>query len=146
MKNIIFTFGFLIVSSFVLAQNGPKIEFTAKDQTIDFGQVYQGVDSGMRVFEFKNTGNEPLIINNVQATCGCTVPSKPDSPILPGNSGKIEVRYNMNPGIFTKSVIVDSNAINFAEGKIAIKIKGEVIVKQEVNPLEKPKSMMENKL
>ena len=146
MKNIFFTFGVLIVSSFVLAQNGPKIEFTAKDQTIDFGQVYQGVDSGMRVFEFKNTGNEPLIINNVQATCGCTVPSKPDSPILPGNSGKIEVRYNMNPGIFTKSVIVDSNAINFAEGKIAIKIKGEVIVKQEVNPLEKPKSMMENKL
>ena len=146
MKNIFFTFGFLIVSSFVLAQNGPKIEFTAKDQTIDFGQVYQGVDSGMRVFEFKNTGNEPLIINNVQATCGCTVPSKPDSPILPGNSGKIEVRYNMNSGIFTKSVIVDSNAINFAEGKIAIKIKGEVIVKQEVNPLEKPKSMMENKL
>lgn len=146
MKNIFFTYSFLLVSSFTFAQNGPKIEFTAKDQTIDFGQVYQGVDSGMRVFEFKNTGNEPLIIHNVQATCGCTVPSKPEAPILPGNSGKIEVRYNMGPGVFAKSVIVDSNAINFTEGKIAIKIKGEVLIKQEVNPLEKPKSMMENKL
>ena len=146
MKNILFICFSLFVYNVGISQDGPKIEFSAKDNTIDFGQVTKESDSGIRTFEFKNTGNQPLIINNVQATCGCTVPSKPTEPILPGKSGTIEVKYNMNPGVFTKSVIVDSNAINVTEGKIAIKIKGEVVVKQEVNPLEKPKSMMENKL
>ena len=146
MKNILFTCFSILVFNFGLAQDGPKIEFSAKDNTIDFGQVTKESDSGIRIFEFKNTGNQPLIINNVQATCGCTVPSKPTEPILPGQTGKIEVKYNMNLGLFSKSVIVDSNAINTTEGKIAIKIKGEVIAKKEINPLEKPKSLVENKL
>ncbi len=146
MKNILIICVSLFIYNVGISQNGAKIEFSAKDNTIDFGQVTKDSDSGIRIFDFKNTGNEPLIIHNVQATCGCTVPSKPNEPIMPGKSGKIEVRYNMNPGVFGKSVIVDSNAINVTEGKVAIKIKGEVIVKQEVNPLEKPKSLMETKL
>lgn len=122
-----------------------KIEFMAKDNTIDYGTVSKGSDNGIRTFEFKNTGNEPLIIKNVQSTCGCTVPSKPTEPIMPGKMGKIDVKYNMNPGPIRKTITVESNAVNYEGGKIPLKIKGEVVVKQEVNPLEKTKSIMEKK-
>ena len=122
-----------------------KIEFTAKDNTIDYGTVSKDSDSGMRTFEFKNTGNQPLIIMNVQSTCGCTVPSKPTEPIMPGKTGKIDVKYNMAPGPIRKTITVESNAVNYEGGKVPLKIKGDVIVKQAVSPLEKSKSMMEKR-
>ena len=95
MKKIIL-FAAIIVSSVGFSQ--AKIEFKAVDNTIDYGTVYKGEDSGKRVFEFKNTGDAPLIITNVVSTCGCTVPTKPTQPIMPGKSDKIEVQYNMNTG------------------------------------------------
>lgn len=116
-----------------------KIEFKAKDNTIDYGTVSKGSDSGLRIFEFTNTGDAPLIITNVQSTCGCTVPSKPTEPIMPGKTGKIEVKYNMNPGPIRKSITVESNAANYEGGRITLKIKGEVVDKPEVSPLEKKK-------
>ncbi len=128
----------VLVSTFSFAQ--AKIEFTAKDNTIDYGNVYKDVDSGVRVFEFTNTGDAPLTIINVQSTCGCTVPSKPTEPILPGKKGEISVKYNMNPGPIRKTITVESNAVNVEDGRIALKIKGEVLVKEEVNLLEKKKS------
>lgn len=128
----------LVVGSMGFAQ--AKIEFLAKDNTIDYGNVYKDVDSGVRVFEFVNTGDAPLIITNVQSTCGCTVPSKPTEPILPGKKGEISVKYNMNPGPIRKTITVESNATNVEGGRVAIKIKGEVLVKQEVNVLEKKKT------
>lgn len=137
MKKIIL-FAAVLVSSMSFAQ--AKIEFKDKDNTIDYGTVYKGEDSGLRVFEFTNTGDSPLIISNVQSTCGCTVPTKPTEPIMPGKTGKIEVKYNMNPGPIRKTITVESNATNVDEGRVAIKIKGEVLVRQEVSPLEKKKS------
>jgi Protein of unknown function (DUF1573) len=125
------------------AQTGPKIEFKDKDNTIDYGNVTKDTDSGVRVFEFTNTGDADLIITNVQSTCGCTVPTKPTEPIKPGKTGKIEVKYNMNPGPIRKTITVESNATNYEGGKIPIKIKGTVIVPEEVNILAKKKSMME---
>lgn len=122
-----------------------KIEFTAKDNTIDYGTVSKDSDSGMRTFEFKNTGNQPLIIMNVQSTCGCTVPSKPTEPIMPGKTGKIDVKYNMAPGPIRKTITVESNAVNYEGGKVPLKIKGDVVVKQVISPLEKSKSMMEKR-
>jgi hypothetical protein len=56
-----------------------KIEFEAKDNTIDYGKVNKN-DNGSRDFIFTNTGNAPLIISNVLSTCGCTVPTKPEEP------------------------------------------------------------------
>lgn len=117
-----------------------KIEFKAKDNTIDYGTVSKDSDDGMRSFEFTNTGDAPLIITNVQSTCGCTVPTKPTEPIMPGKTGKIDVKYNMNPGPIRKTITVESNAANTEGGRIALKIKGEVIVKKEVNLLEKKKT------
>jgi hypothetical protein len=94
-------------------------------------------DNGIRVFEFTNTGDAPLIITNVQSSCGCTVPSKPTEPIAPGMTGKIEVKYNMHTGPIRKTITVESNAVNVEEGRVALKIKGEVVEKPVVNLLEK---------
>ena len=54
-----------------------------------------------------------------------------------GKTGKIEVKYNMNPGPIRKTITVESNAVNYDEGRVALKIKGEVVVKPVVNLLEK---------
>ena len=137
MKRIIFIIA-VVYSSVSFAQ--AKIEFKDRDNTIDYGNVYKDVDSGVRVFVFTNTGDAPLIITNVQSTCGCTVPSKPTEPIMPGKTGEISVKYNMNPGPIRKTISVESNATNVEAGRVALKIKGEVLVKEEVNLLEKKKS------
>ena len=71
------------------AQEGAKIEF--KTETINYGTVVKGEDSGIRYFEFTNTGDAPLLITNVRSSCGCTIPSFPKTPIAPGKSDKIEV-------------------------------------------------------
>ncbi|WP_026978032.1 DUF1573 domain-containing protein [Flavobacterium tegetincola] len=141
MRKLLLLVAFAGFSSLSFGQ--AKIEFSAKDNTIDYGTVSKDSDSGMRTFEFKNTGNAPLIITNVQSTCGCTVPSFPKEPIAAGKTGKIDVKYNMAPGPIRKTITVESNAANFDGGKIPLKIKGDVVVKQEVSPLQKSKSMME---
>jgi hypothetical protein len=141
MKKTILLLLFIAFSTIGFSQSGARIEFLNKDNTIDYGSVNKDSDSGVRTFEFKNTGDAPLIITNVQSTCGCTVPTKPTEPIMPGMNGKIDVKYNMNPGPIRKTITVESNAINVEGGKIALKIKGEVIVKPEINILEKKKTL-----
>lgn len=131
----------LLIGYSAIAQKGPKIEFSATENTVDYGKVYKDSDSGVRVFEFKNTGDAPLIITEVQSTCGCTIPTKPTEPIMPGKMGKIEVKYNMSPGPIRKTITVECNAVNVENGKVAIKIKGEVLVRENVNILEKKKSV-----
>lgn len=127
----------VLLNAMVFAQDGPKIEFKDKDNTIDYGKVTKEEDSGLRVFEFTNTGNQPLLIKDVKSSCGCTVPSFSKDPIMPGKTGKIEVKYNMNPGPIRKTITVESNAVNVDEGRVALKIKGEVIIKPVENLLEK---------
>lgn len=136
MKKLLGLFAIVMVGSSAMAQ---KIEF--KTETIDYGTVNKDEDNGLRVFEFTNTGDKELVINDVKSSCGCTVPSKPTAPILPGKTGKIEVQYNMNPGPISKTITVTSNATNKPEGTILLKISGNVVVKEAVNPLEKKKSL-----
>ena len=63
---------------------------------------------------------------NVKASCGCTTPSYTQKPVMPGKTGEIGVRYNTNnPGGFTKTVTVTSNAVN--EPRVVVKIKGNVV-------------------
>ncbi len=85
----------VIGTGFVLAQekavDGPVISF--EESSKDFGDITQG-DKVENVFKFENTGNAPLIISNVAATCGCTVPSWPKEPIAPGKKGEIKVSFN----------------------------------------------------
>ena len=141
MKKNYFILFIAFFSASVFAQNGAKIEFKAKDNTIDYGTVSKADDNGVRIFEFSNTGNEPLIVTNVISTCGCTVPSKPKEPILPGKTGKIEIKYNMATGPIRKTITVETNATNYDSGRVVLKIKGDVVEKPQVNLLEKKKPM-----
>ncbi|WP_298392832.1 DUF1573 domain-containing protein [Flavobacterium sp.] len=80
-------------------------------ETIDYGNIPHNAD-GQREFVFTNNGNKPLIIENTQGSCGCTVPSKPEKPIQPGEKGVIGVKYATDRvGPFTKTVTVTSNAV-----------------------------------
>ena len=99
-----------------------KIEF--KTDIIDYGEIAKGSD-GLRIFEFTNTGNAPLIVSNVKSSCGCTVPSKPKGPIAPGESSTIEVKYDTKRiGPIRKTVTVYSNA---DQPIVSLKIKGKVL-------------------
>ena len=105
-----------------IAQKAAKMEF--KSETLDYGEIKKGSD-GVRVFEFTNTGDIDLVITNVTSSCGCTIPKKPDGPVKPGESGKIEVKYDTRRvGPIRKTVTVYSNA---EEPTKALKIKGRVI-------------------
>lgn len=127
MKNRFTFIAIVLMSSFGFAQNGPKIEFNAKNNTIDYGTVSKKGDNGIRTIEFINTGDAPLIIINVLSTPGFILLSKPTEPILPGKTGKIEVKYSMVPGPIRKTITVESNALNYDGGRIPVKIKGEAI-------------------
>jgi hypothetical protein len=132
MKNLLTLITVILFGINLNAQTGPKIEFKAPDNTIDYGTITKGTDNGIRFFEFTNTGDAPLIIKNVQSTCGCTIPSFSKEPVLPGKTGKIEVKYNMNPGPIRKSIMVESNAVNTEGGFTSLKIKGMVASTSEV--------------
>ena|SRR6218665_1844539 len=127
----------VLVNATVFAQKGPKIEFKDKDNTIDYGKVSKEDDTGLRTFVFTNTGDQPLVVKEAKSTCGCTVPTFSKEPIAPGKTGSIDVKYNMNLGPIRKTITVETNAVNVEEGRVAIKIKGEVIEKPVVNLLEK---------
>ena len=140
MKQII---TFLFVGLFGLSLSAQdkiaKIEF--ESETIDYGVIEKGSD-GVRVFKFKNTGNAPLIVSAVKSSCGCTVPKKPTAPILPGENGEIEVKYDtkrVNP--IRKTITVTSNA---ERPTVALKIKGTVIDSSKASVIEdKDKSVLE---
>lgn len=102
--------------------NAPAFEF--EQDVIDYGKIEQNAD-GVRVFKFKNTGKSPLIISRIQSSCGCTVPTKPKDPIMPGKTGKIEVKYATNRiGGFNKTITIFSNA---TEPTKRVRIKGIVL-------------------
>lgn len=128
----------VLVGMASFAQTGPKIEF--KEETINYGEVEKGKDDGIRIFEFTNTGDQPLIITNAKSSCGCTVPEWSKEPIAPGGKGQIKVQYNMNPGPISKTITIESNAVNKPNGMVPLRIKGTVIVKEEVSPLVKKKT------
>lgn len=141
MKKVFLTITVLVFSVFALnAQekkevnpNTPKIVF---DKIVyNYGTIIQGGD-GTCYFEFKNAGKEPLILSKPRSSCGCTVPTWPKKPILPGKSDKIKVTYNTKRvGIINKTVTIYSNAAN---SSIVLRIKGKVIAApKEQLPLKK---------
>ena len=122
MKKIVLVlFVGLLGLSLTAQDTTAKIEF--KSETVDYGEIAKGAD-GIRVFEFTNTGNAPLIISKVSSSCGCTIPKKPEDPILPGKTGEIQVKYDTNRvGPIRKAITVISNADTPTK---VLKIKGEV--------------------
>jgi hypothetical protein len=113
----------------VKAVNPKAADIKFNSLEIDYGTIEHNAD-GNREFKFKNVGKEPLIIANCQGSCGCTVPTWPKEPIMPGKSGIIKVKYATDRvGHFQKNVTVTSNA---KVEKVVLTIKGDV--KPDANP------------
>ena len=130
----------MILFTLSLESQEKVAEVTFEKILIDYGIIDHGVD-GKRTFNFKNTGTAPLIFNRIYSSCGCTIPKKPEKPILPGESGSIDVEYDTKrTGAFQKAITVNSNAVN---SNIILRIKGEILPEIELdengNPIENPK-------
>lgn len=115
---------FLLLASQASTQiNKSTIRF---DKEIhDFGVINISEGDVFHEFEFVNTGNMPIIINQVKASCGCTTPEWTKEPVIPGQTGSIKVSFNPKgrPGPFSKSITISSNA---ERQKIVLKITGKV--------------------
>lgn len=129
MKKVIYLLGIMLLFAGVAkaqdtkVQNGPEIEF--EKVVHDYGEVpYNG--NGECEFRFTNTGNEPLLVQKPKSSCGCTIPSWPKEPILPGESEVIKVTYRTNRvGNINKTVTVTSNAIS--NPTVVLRITGRVL-------------------
>jgi len=120
-KMVLILFVGLLTWSVSAQEKTAKIQF--KSDTVDYGEIEKGSD-GVRVFEFTNTGDAPLVISKVSSSCGCTIPKKPEAPIQPGETGEIQVKYDTNRvGPIRKAITVISNADT---PTIILKIKGTV--------------------
>lgn len=101
----------------------PLIEF--ENVEYDFDTVVKG-KTQEGVFLVKNIGKSPLVINKVETSCGCTVPTWTSRPIMPGEKSKIEVKYNATiEGDFRKTIVVRSNAAN--SSRTLVHIRGVVV-------------------
>jgi hypothetical protein len=122
MKHLLSVLAFVVLGAVAAsAQSGPIMSF--ENTTLDYGNIEKGSEP-IRKFKFTNTGNEPLIIKNAKGSCGCTVPTYPKEPIMPGESNVIEVRYDTNrPGAFNKTITLTTNE---ASDTKTLTIKGDV--------------------
>ncbi|MCU0356742.1 MAG: DUF1573 domain-containing protein [Cyclobacteriaceae bacterium] len=119
MKNLLILLLFVFSTSVFAQQaktpaakvNGPVLTF--EKNTHDFGDIFQG-DKAEYVYKFTNTGNEPLIISNIQVTCGCTAPEYTKMPVPPGGKGEIKIVFNSagKYGRQNRTSTVISNAVN----------------------------------
>lgn len=121
MKKYFLSFVLIAFSALSFAQG--KFSFT--EESYDFGTVIEGVKA-THVFKFTNTGDAPIVISGVRASCGCTTPEWPKDPIAPGEEGEIKAIYNSQGRLnaFNKSIRVTSNA---TEPTVTLFIKGNVI-------------------
>lgn len=92
----------------VASPDAPVMRF--EQGMYNFGKIVQG-ESVHYEFKFKNTGKSPLIVTNATATCGCTIPEKPNEPIKPGGEGVIKVVFNSagKMGMQDKVITITSN-------------------------------------
>lgn len=115
---------FLGFALFTAMQANQPGEFKFEKETNDFGKIPQGKPVSFD-FKFTNVGDQPIIISNVETTCGCTVSKYTTTPIKKGEVGVITATFNAaSAGSFTKPLTVKSNA------KTPVKylyIKGEVV-------------------
>lgn len=133
---------FVLSSGLLFAQTAPYAEIAFEKAIHDYGTIKESGYAHCE-FEFSNTGNAPLEIRRVTASCGCTTPDYPKAPIAPGAKGTIKVAYNTTgrPGPFNKSITVYSNAT--ANPAIMLSIRGTVESNNNNNDIERlfPKTM-----
>lgn len=122
MKHL-FSLSFLFVLSISLsfAQGA----FSFEETEYNFGDIKEG-DLAEHIFTFKNTGNAPIVIDQVRASCGCTTPEWSREPIMPGETSSIKAVFNSKgrPGNVYKTITITSNA---TETTTTLKLRGQVI-------------------
>jgi hypothetical protein len=123
MKNSIIASILLLFLGYSLsAQTGPVMKFETDE--VNYGEISQNADP-LKTWTFTNIGDEPLIIKNAKGSCGCTVPTWPKEPIMPGESAAIEIRYDTKRlGSINKIVTLTTN--EKSEEPRRIKVKGKV--------------------
>lgn len=130
---------FLVVLLLCAVSIGGRAQVTSKGaiitwekSTFDFGDIYQG-EKVQHIFRFENTGNEPLIITNVEVTCGCTTPRGwPRDPIMPGAKAEIEVQFN-SAGKFGRQNKVVTIVSNASAGNSQITFTANILEKRQPN-------------
>lgn len=131
MKKSYITLFILLIGWYAGAQQiHQEAIMTFEKSAHDFGTVREDVGLVEYDFFFINTGNIPLKIENVKASCGCTTPAWTKDDIIPGDSGFIKIQYNPlnRPGPFNKTITVTSNA----EPNVSVlAIEGNVLPKPE---------------
>ncbi len=123
-----------------VVKEGPIMTF--KSTEVDYGTIEKNSEP-LRTAKFVNTGTEPLVIKNCRGSCGCTVPTWPKEPIMPGESGEIKIRYATNRvGKFSKTVTITTNEVE-GTPKVVLRVKGKVLkpTKDESVP-KAPKNMI----
>lgn len=128
MKKIGFILLFtVLMSGIVFSQNKPAMEFEKTEH--NFGTIKEEMGAVTTMFEFKNTGKSPLIIQRVASSCGCTTPSYTREPILPGKEGVVSAQYSTvrRPGTFNKTIRVYTNV---PDTVYVLTIKGNVTPRQ----------------
>jgi hypothetical protein len=125
MKKLVLLLFFLNLV-FVGAFAQAKLQFSETKH--DFGNVKEANGPVSHVFTFKNTGNAPLVIQNVETSCGCTSPEYTKEPVQPGKTGKVKATFDPSgrPNFFDKNLTVISNATN---NRVVLNIKGNVEAK-----------------
>lgn len=110
MKKILFILSALCWSAFAMAQETPATETIKLPETsFDFGKIPQGKPV-THSFIIENKGKDSLVLNNVQASCGCTTPEWSRTPVPPGGKTSIKVGYNAAAeGAFEKSITIYYN-------------------------------------
>ncbi len=94
-------------------KNMPKTEMDVDAKKFDFGKINEG-DVVRHTYMVKNIGENPLVISNIQVSCGCTAPFYPKEPILPGKIGEVTLEFNSagKAGLVDKNALIIANANN----------------------------------
>lgn len=122
------TISFLLITSTTSMAQEIKFESTK----IDYGSVEKNAN-GIRHFTFTNVGEAPLVIDTAIGSCGCTVPTWPKEPILPGESAKLKVKYDTKRvGSFTKYITLTTNDIKNTRTRLSI--IGTIAAEAEATP------------
>lgn len=124
MKQIIFIFMAILLAT-GMASAEKKAVISAEETSHDFGQIKEADGKVTHTFVIKNTGDAPLVITRVIASCGCTTPEWTKEPIAPNATGEIKITFNPKgrPGPFNKTISVYSNG---KTGSYILTIRGEV--------------------
>lgn len=120
MRGILLSVGVLLIS---LSASAKSVKFS--ETTWDFGTIAEEGGDVMHTFMLENQSGEPMVIYNIQTSCGCTTPKYSRKPISKGESSPIEVTFDpkYRPGVFSKDIYIYNSA---TKEPVILKIKGDV--------------------